>query len=256
MIKIFYRASICLLEQKNYFYSLKYINKCQELINNNKSNISTNMILMIEEYYMKIDAKILNYILNEKLKFENLKIDKLFALKKFFLSLTNKKYNYGNDKNKSDVENKYLYALNKFWVNKALIFIEGYISSLKKKNEDFFDISFNKNYVYEAYFSNENFKNKKYPPFPGPINNYEITSFKDYLKEAKNQNNFLLTKKKVDEDYLIITGNDWNKLIKYFIFTNAIKIEKKDLELIEIKFILFDKRILTFSKINLIKKIY
>jgi hypothetical protein len=197
LIKIFYRASICLSEQKNYYYSLKYINKCQELINKNKNNISKNIIYIIDENYNKIDAKILNYILNERLKFEKLRIDKLFALKKFFLSLTDKKYNYGNDKNNSDVENKYLYALNKFWLKKALNFIEGYISSLKNENKDFFDISFNKNYVYEAYFSNENYQNKKYPPFPGPINNYEITSFKDYLKEPKNQDNFLLTKKKL-----------------------------------------------------------
>jgi hypothetical protein len=231
LIKIFYRASICLLEQKNYFYSLKYINKCQELINNNKNknNIPKNIIFMIDETFKKIDATILKYILNEKLKFKNLRIDEIFILEKFLISLTNKKYNYSNDKNNSDVENKYLYALNKFWLNKALNFIEGYISSLKNENEDFLDISFNNNYVYEAYFSNENYQNKEYPPFPGPINNLEITSFKDYLKETKNQDDFLLTKKKVDEDYFLITRNDWNKLIQYFIFTNEIKIEKKNL---------------------------
>jgi hypothetical protein len=116
LIKIFYKASICLLEQKNYYYSLKYINKCQELINNNKNTISKNTIFMVDEYFNKIEVKILNYILNEKLKFKNLRIDKIFILEKFLLSLTNKKYNYSNDKNNSDVENKYLYALNKIWI--------------------------------------------------------------------------------------------------------------------------------------------
>ena len=50
-----------------------------------------------------------------------------------------------------------------------------YITALEKKDENFLDNSFEINDVYESYIGFNQMK--EIPPFPGPINNYEIISF-------------------------------------------------------------------------------
>ena len=123
LIKIFYRASVFLSKQKNYFYSLKYLNICRSLIFNNKNSISKNLISMIDNNYRKIDQELLDYISKKKSQFKKLRIGKINNLGKFLMTLKNKKYNYDNEKNNLDINDKYLYALNKFWLNKALCFM-------------------------------------------------------------------------------------------------------------------------------------
>ena len=88
-------------------------------------------------------------------------------------------------------------------------------------------------------------ENIKYSIFPGPINNYCITDFKDAWFDNINidENYFLRKDIKLNIDYCLINQNDWNILNSCFGSTNEILRKKNNLELIKLKFILLDKKI-------------
>ena len=61
--------------------------------------------------------------------------------------------------------------------------IEGYhpvCQSSKVSNlfiQTFYEEAFDPNYIYTSYFNEKNNKKRAFSAFPGPVNNYEITSF-------------------------------------------------------------------------------
>ena len=129
-----------------------------------------------------------------------------------------------------------------------------YITALEKKDENFFDNSFEINDVYESYIAFNQMK--EIPPFPGPINNYEIISFKDYWKEINSEKYYLRKQLNINDNYFLINYKDWNLIKSYYNVINEIEIKNNDLELIDLKFILFDKRIKISNNINLLKQKY
>ena len=110
-----------------------------------------------------------------------------------------------------------------------------YITALEKKDENFFDNSFEINDVYESYIAFNQMK--EIPPFPGPINNYEIISFKDYWKEINSEKYYLRKQLNINDNYFLINYKDWNLIKSYYNVINEIEIKNNDLELIDLKFI-------------------
>jgi hypothetical protein len=109
--------------------------------------------------------------------------------------------------------------------------------------------AFDKNFVFNNYFSQEN-KIGAFPAYPGPIDNISITSFKDYWMDFKNDDENYFVKKdlKLNEDYVLVNSEDWDLLKKVFGATNEIKRKKDNLDLIDIKYILFDKRLRKYDE--------
>lgn len=198
-----------------------------------------------------------NYINNYKVKFMDeqfFPLEQIHEFKKVIDSLIVGTY----DINKEE-ENNYLYIVNKNWIIKTKCFIENYIKEKEQKLENFYEESFNPEYVYNSYFNEKNDKSNVFYAFPGPLNNFEITSLKDiWINSVNSDENYFLKKGlKYKENYFLLNGKDWELIIKYFGTTNELKRKKGNLDLIQLKFILFDKRINTNNdNINLLKQKY
>ena len=156
---------------------------------------------------------------------------------------------------------KYLYAINKAWLENAKLFIESYcfakeINSLKQ----FFNDSFNLNYVYKHYLSDEKIKNTEnheYYPFPGPINNLTLTTYKDiWIDPFNSEENDLINKNLIlGKDYYYISYKEWIILQNAFSSTNEIKRKKNNIEMTQIGVFIFDQRFKQHKNItNLLNK--
>ena len=254
IIKVFCRTAFFLQKQKNYFYAYKYIRKCNEIILKKKFQIK-----QIEEYYnsMKKDFAI---SVNEKKYFfqnENLfnkeKAKDLLDLINSIISLKN---NIDLDESIKD-NNNYLYAINREWIIKAKIFLE---PIMKLSNNIEIENSFDLDLVYNNYFNikdiSEKQKKSAYNIYPGPIDNFCITSFKDHWKDYNNldENDFIKKGLILNEDYMLVNYKDWELLKSIFDCTNEIKRKKSNLDLVKIKYILFDRRLQQNEHIVLVKE--
>ena len=257
LIEIFLRTAHFLLIQKNYFYSIYFILKCKSLIQNN-TNILKNIVEEVQRKFIKIENETYNYLLKEKEKFININLSEIQKIKKLIDSILEQKITF-NINNLNSINNNFdLFAINKKWLIKAKIFIDNYIIMRKKDDEEFFlNEVFQLKTTYVYYLSNIKISDN-IVAFPGYINNFEIISFKDYLDEKINKKNYYLLKElKLNEDYYLIKYKDWNEIKLYFNTTNEINIKDNIQELIELKFILFDKRINGENvNLNLLKKKY
>ena len=249
LFHVYFRAGYFLRLEKNYCYAKKYINKAMAICTK-KSNIQKTKIMICNDTNDEINADLNNYINRINNKFDiNFNPMKCHDIKdKVDLIL--------EGKNNLDTNNDdYIYVINKKWLIKVKNFIEDYLNSIHlKTNIDFLDKAFDLPYFLGSYLDLKNKKNDKksetkdkkdLSSFPGPINNYEIIDFKDHWIDNKNiDENFYLKKDlKLNEDYNLINANDWNYLKSYFESTNEILRKKNNLDLIRLKFILFDKRI-------------
>ena len=218
-----------------------------------------------KEYSKTIQKDLINFINNSKTKFMK---DKKFSIishniKEILELMIEKKYNINNDENK----NEYLYAINFNWLNKLKKFLESYINSIEiNEFELFFENSFEIKNVYYTYLDNKKeisetkkIGKSKYSAFPGPIDNYYITDFKDCWNDNINldENCFIKKNMKLNEDYVLIKEKDWNLIESYFGSTNTIKRKNDNLDLIRLKIVLFDERINEKNdNINLLKAKY
>ena len=261
VVNVFIKAIESLSEENNYIYAYKYLQKTQKIIDKNsfvikkKYNLDSFVIFNeeIKAAYLKntiIYRK--NFSDNESIKNEDIQ-----NIKKIFDSLIEGKYEINSK--------EFIFVINKKWVMKSNIFIDNYMKAKEGDINRFYEESFDPDYIYESYFNIKNNdtknikKQKNYSAFPGPINNFEITAFKDYWKDSINldENYFLKKDIKLGEDYYLINEKDWKLLSEIFGATNEIKRRKDNLELIPLKFILFDNRINSDNNnINLLKQKY
>ena len=209
---------------------------------------------------LKIKKSIQMYKIREEIK------DKIISLledrKNFFLNLKKEEYIklkeilYNSQKNKNFGKNEILYAVNKIWLNKAIKFIQIMISlndndySRKDQVNKIFDI----NGVYNYYFDYQSIKNF----YPGPIDNYYISDYKDLWKDAINEDENYIIKNGLilDRDYILMKEKYWNIIKDIFGATNEIKRKINNLDLLLIKAIILDKRIISSNNFNLLRSKY
>ena len=255
LIYSFSKTSNFFLElNQSYFYSLKYINKCTSIMNDSKNIIPENDSKHITKDLTYISQTILDYIGLKRTFFENpLNIeytDKIMTLINLIMTEQNNKEIDENNEDK-----KYLYVINKVWIINLLSFIQTYKLHFQvegKDKENFFAHSFDFKYISDTYIKENQIDSQV---FPGPINNLQITSLKDYWKDNLNLDENDYIKKKAE--YFLVNYDDWNFLSSIFGYTNIIKRKKDNLDLISFKFILFDRRIKLKNKnVNLLKERY
>ena len=181
ILKYLLTLSEKLLMKKNYFYSLRYIQNSLFIMQNYQ--ISDNKFDSFNKDCINCLEQYLN---NAKNKFEKNKSMNIEILQKIKNILSNNNPIDNNNENENNEnDNNYVYLINKKWVNKALKFIDKYIEIFSDDNEveNLFENAFNFRFVYLNYFGD----NYSGIVFPGTINNFEITAFKDYLEE-KDEN--------------------------------------------------------------------
>ena len=278
-INIFLKTVNSLNDKFTFLYAYKYMIKIKNIIDKNlviiKKNYNINNINLMHE---EIKVNMINHLTNYKIKYSDenyIKLEDIYKLKNIIDKLIADKYSLDNEEvssseeaknNANNSKNFYLYAINKDWIIKAKFFIENFIKAKEGKLDNFYEESFCQKYVYNTYFNEKeqesgNNKNEKkgFYAFPGPVSNFEITSFKDYWTDFNNldENDFIKKDMKLNENYFLVKENDWKLIKDIFGATNEIKRRKNNLDLVQIKFILFDKRIDTeFDNVNLLKQKY
>ena len=238
----FCRAAYFLQIQKNVFYAFKYILKCLDLINK-YSNLEKKKKI-INNYLNSMKEDLIKYIKSKEDQFKDKEIvpeTKLNEIKELIdLIISNK-----NNLDLNDGDNNYIYAINKDWLIKLKLFIEPYLNNTEDKNK-YIEEVFNYDYVYKYYFD-EKIENSKKTicPYPGPINNFPLISFKDCWIDKDNPDENVFIKKDIElnKNYYFVNYKDWNLLNSIFDNTNEIKRRQNYLDLIQLKFILYDKRI-------------
>ena len=289
-INIYIKSIHYLNNNSTFLYAYRYMMKIKNLIKRNLVLVKKKYNLdNINEFYNEVETNYMNHLAGYRIKFMDdnlLKKEDIDKLKNLIDLLMANKYTQDipdnhietletttkdniEDKNSSNKCDNYLYAINKDWIIKAKFFIENYILAKEKKLDNFYDESFEQDYVYNSYFNEKEENNKKdnknknitksFYAFPGPINNFEITEFKDNWIDFINldENDFIKKNLKLNENYYLINYEDWKLIKSFFGATNEIKRKKDNLDFITLKFILFDKRIqMEFDNINLLKQKY
>ena len=160
------------------------------------------------------------------------------------------------------IKSQYLYAINKNWLKNAKQFIENYLFAKETGLlNDFFNESFEPGYALAAFLLNgiiSTPQNYTYFPFPGPINNFPLTSFKEQWIDPINiEENDIIEKDLVNgKDYFLIDYNDWKILQNAFGFTNILIRTKDNIDMIQIGINIFDQRFKMYKNddTNLFKK--
>ena len=275
LVNIYIKVMEFLKNQNIPLYSYNYIFKIKDIFNKNKAILDKYNLSGVNKFFDEIKIDYINYITNCKIKYyseDNYKIEQINEMKSIIDLLISDRYNIDNNTDTIKDDKNYLYIINKKWIYNAKVFFENYIKAKEQKIESFYEESFNPNYVYESYFNIKNEKNEKkntkntkikkvngFYAFPGPVNNLEITSFKDSWFDFINleENDFLKKGMNYKNDYLYVNEKDWELIKNFFGATNEIKRKKNNLDLIELKIILFDERInRKNNNINLLKQKY
>ena len=245
-IRNLYRASQNLLKiENNYFYALYYCELAKNI--SKKSQIDDNSKYLLNQLLNEINQEISQYINRKKNLLNNVKsysMEQVYYIKNI-LDGIEKENNFDN--------NQY-YLINKKWVEKAKYFFDEYEklrkSTIKEDFDFFMQHSFNSEKVYKYYIDNLNNNPLNYndllvPIFPGPINNYSITLFKDFwydsLKIDSQENYFIKEGLEINKDYYLIKEVSWKCLNVLFQSTNEIIRKGNDYDLKIIKCIIFDK---------------
>ena len=245
-------------DQFRLLYSYRFVIRIQNYIKKNLNLIKKKYeINDIIDFFTERKNDYYNYINNSKVKYMNeefFPLEQIYEFKKLIDSLIVGTYDINNEE-----DNNYLYIVNKNWIIKAKCFIENYIKEKEQKINTFYEESFDPEYVYNSYFNEKNDKSNVFYAFPGPVNNFEITSLKDIWFDSINLDENYIIKKdlKYKENYFLLNEKDWKLIIKYFGTTNDLRRKKGNLDLVKLKFILFDKRInINNENINLLKQKY
>jgi hypothetical protein len=221
-------------EENHYFYSYFYLyNRLYKDISN------------IRHLRSKVKQEMFELNNKYKIKFEKMKNDEL---KKILSKLKDIKTNNINPET-----TKYVFSINNLWIDRAINFIENIYHCKGDEREIRLNESFSLQKIYEYYF-HFNINNKECP-YPGPIDNYQISSFKDIWKDPiKEDENFLMKNDILfRKNYSLVYEDDWNILKELFGATNEIKRLINNLDLIQINIILFDKRIIKSKYLHLMK---
>jgi len=275
-------------EQKNYFYTFKFIKE----IKRTNINMNINLEKEIREYIVS-RIKIYKNIFKSNFKYE--KIKALIEIINKILDENKNTNSYKEKKSKNDIKNEskdninnidtindkninnnikdkedstkdnneYLYIINRNWLENAKLFLENY-EFAKETNmlDDFFNDSFDLNYALKAYLNEDKIrtipKGHIYYPFPGPINNFPLIIYKDKWIDPKDieENDIIDNSLLNGKDYYAISSNDWMLFKNAFSCSNEIKKKKNNIDMINIKAFIFDQRFkLDKNKnINLFKK--
>ena len=184
--------------------------------------------------------------------------EKYLYIQKIIEDLLEGKYNI----NKNNDDN-YIYIINKIWLIKAKKYIEDYFRASKNNDmETFMESSFN--LTFKNYFNNniEDEKNNKenqqgkvekkgkknktiYSKFPDAIDNFSLTKFIYKWEDPinKDENCYLKDELEINKNYYFIKKEDWDSLSSLFGSTNELLRKKDNLDLVQIKLIIFDRRI-------------
>ena len=173
----------------------------------------------------------MSYLEDKKKLFSDSIIDenaqKIRELINLILDEKNNKETDENDENK-----KYLYVINKDWIFNLIAFIVPFVKEHKSKSSKLIEKCFVLDYLCEAYLKDNEDKIKKNQKecdlFPGPIDNFKITSFKDSWKDNENldENDYI----KKNSQYYFVNYEDWNLLNSHFGCTNIIRRKKNNLD--------------------------
>ena len=260
IINVFIKVAKQLNEETGFLYSYKFVVKIKNFIKKNSSLINKKYDLRdLNRIMGDIKENVVNFILKYKSKYVSddfFPLEKAYEVKKIVDALISDKYELENEEKSKD---NYLYVVNKEWILKTKIFIENYIKAKEQKIQAFYEEAFDPNYIYNSYFNEKKNKENAFRAFPGPVNNYEITSFKDHWIDFINldENGILKKGVKYNEHYYLVNNNDWKLIKSYFGKTNEIIRKKSNLDLVQLKFILFDQRINSnYNNTNLLKKKY
>ena len=294
-VRVFYRAAIFLERQNILIYSLNYANKCY-YASKKCQNINSSKIQQIKILCNDIVEKLREYLENiiESFKEDiNGSHDKYIDIKNLIDLIIEGKNELDNDNNLYLINKIWLMKAKNFledfllsleenneiqFFQKAFEigpFVNYYLkneiikndNNSKSENKDD-KIKNNKNCNKDITKKNNKKKNKNKKEinenigcsiFPGPIDNFYVVDFKDFWNDNinKDENDCIKKDMKLNEDYCLINENDWNILNSVFGSTNQIKRKKNNLDLIRLKFILFDKNISRKNNnINLLKVKY
>ena len=227
-IDILIERSKFLAENGNYFYSYYYL---------------------YNELYKDIpNITKARRIIKEKLIEDNQN------MKEFFAKLTKNDYRNIYNKLKEMIKNEInpesneiLYVINNNWLINAINFVKNILS--KESNELDADDIFRIYDIYQKYFgdNNNNINNETNSyTYPGKINNYIISDFKDIWRDPVNEDENYLLKDNISffEDYSLVNENNWSFINELFKSTNEIKRKRNNLQLIKLKVVILDKRFL------------
>ena len=232
-----------LSNNQNYFYAYQFFSELQNLNNN-----------------ISIDKKTLteiNDFIKEKINYYEKYFTTMINSEEFdvFHNIINKILNQNihlenNDEenNKDNVnEQQYVYLINKTWLINAKNFLDHYIFGRDTQMiNDFFVDAFDMKNVLSIFLSENNLnkpiKGKTYFPFPGPINNFPMTDWKDILYDPINEEENIIIKKYLllKNDFFWINQKDWTILKEAFNYTNEIRRKKEEIEMIQLSAFIFD----------------
>ena len=254
-IRNLYRAAVFLNdEESNIIYANKYITEIDLLSKNSK--IDSKSLKLQNELRARNANSIKNYTKIYYNIYSNPEIltnENYRKLKKIINDIKNNQYNLDEEKDSNEPSNEtnnddnYLYAINKKWVIKAKNFLDDYCD-IRENNKkcSYFTQIFDYNYFIDSYFNKDKKKDKfDYVAFPGHIDNYDITDFKDAWEDPVNEdeNYFIKKNLELNKDYLLLTRKDFFFLGENFSYTNIIKRKRNINEFISIKGIIFDQRL-------------
>ena len=197
-------------------------------------------------------------ILRRKVKDEMFNINQ--DIKNYFLKLNLKNYkdilNKITEISKSDVNKKseeILYTIDAYWLKSAYKFIKNILNMDNNEIKEAIEESFNINNVFQYYFHNIDSEEIFYP-FPGKVNNYSLSDFKDIWEDPKNvDENYLINDNlSLYKDYLLVNENIWSFINELFGSTNEIKRRGNNLQLTKFKVVILDKRFID-GYLNLFK---
>ena len=152
--------------------------------------------------------------------------------------------------------NEFLYVINVLWLQRAYYFINFILKSEENEREANINQCFSLMEVYNYYFNFE--KDGNLYPYPGKIDNFCISDFKDIWYDPINDDENYLLKNglKFGKHFVLSEKKDWDILKDIFGATNEIKRKINNLELIKIKVIILDKRFTKKKYLNLLKAKY
>ena len=272
-INILKSFSNFLFTNKQYFYAYYFLKKAKNIVLtlNDKAELK-----QINLFYSDIFDYINKYIkskynlFKDKNKMNESKLNIINkALTEILIKNTNKKDIISKNENNTNVDNyedefgSFIFMINKDWVMRAKVFIDYYNISLMEKMEDeFLKNAFNEEYIVYSYFNEFKDKNTKFTMnnlYPGPINNYNLLKYLDAWEDTINEdeNYFIKDNLIINKDYYLISQRNWNILNEVFDSTNEIKKnENENVELIEIKALILEKRLRKKKNKTLLRRRY
>ena len=234
--EILIKQILFLEEENNYFYSYHILS--EDIIYTNQSEI--------KKIKKQIEEELLSFVSNKRKIFEKLEKNDFIKYKDILTRTRKNKNNYDG--------NEILYAINNLWINKAIKFFDDIIYLIDNDGKNNYKQIFD---LYEIYYTYFHKNQKKINFFPGLIDNYNIIDYKDIWKDNNNDKedeNYLIKKDLVlGKDYSFVNETEWKELKELFGATNEIKKKMNNLELFDIKAIIFDKRIIKYNKLNLLR---